>query len=162
MTVKISSFGSKFMAMKHAMEYVRGLRYKLRSIRVPVVECTYIYGDNKSVLVNSGTLHLQLKKKSNSVAFHHVYEGFTLYEWKTTYINTHVNIADLMTKNLPSVIKRTKFSKMVLHFLTPSTEAGEESNHQAAVDEVKILPGQWIEAIIGAVNVWEEQATAQP
>ena len=45
------------MAMKHAAEYVRGLWYKLRVMGVPVVGCTYIYGDNKSVLVNLGTPH---------------------------------------------------------------------------------------------------------
>ena len=64
------------MTMKHATEYVRGLRYKLRSMWIPVVECAYIYGDNKSVLVNSGTPHSQLRKKSNSVALYHVREGF--------------------------------------------------------------------------------------
>ena len=66
-----------------------------------------------------------------------------------------------MTKNLPSGIKRTKFFKMLLHFLTPSIEAGEEDDHNSAAAVVKILPGQWIEAIIGAVAVWEEQAAAQ-
>ena len=91
------SFGSEFVAMKHATEYVRGLRYKLRVMGVPVVECAYIYGDNKSVLVNSGTPHSQLKKKSNSVAFHHVRECSALDEWRTTYINTHGNVADLLT-----------------------------------------------------------------
>jgi len=68
------------MAMKHATEYVRGLRYKLRAIGIPVEECSYIYGDNKSVLVNLGTPHSPLKKKSNSVAFHHIREGSTLDE----------------------------------------------------------------------------------
>ena len=66
------------MAMKHATEYVRGLRYKLRSMGIPVDECAYIYGDNKSVLLNSGKTHSQLKKKSNSVAYHHVRESSTL------------------------------------------------------------------------------------
>ena len=56
-TVETSSFGSEFMAMKHATEYVQGLRYKLRAIGIPVVECAYVYGDNKSVLVNTGTPH---------------------------------------------------------------------------------------------------------
>ena len=68
------------MGMKYATKYVRGLRYKLRVMGVPVVECEYIYSDNKSILVNSGTLHSQLKKKSNSVAFHHVCEGSALDE----------------------------------------------------------------------------------
>ena len=75
-------------------------------------KCAYIYGDKKPVLVDLGTPHSQLKKKSNSVAYHHVLEGSALDEWRTTYINTHENIADLMTKNLPSGVKRTKFCKM--------------------------------------------------
>ena len=66
-----------------------------------------------------------------------------------------------MTKNLPSGIKRTNFCKMVLHFLTPSIEAGEEADHQTLAADVKVLPGQLIEVIIGAINVWEEQAAAQ-
>ena len=83
-------------------------------------ECAYIYGDNKSVLVNSSVPYSQLKKKSNTVTFHHVREGSALDEWRTTYINTHDNIADLMTKNLPSEEKIIKFCKMLLHYLTPS------------------------------------------
>ena len=128
--------------MKHATEYVRGLQYKLRSMGILVDECAYIYGDNKSVLVNLGTPHSLLKKKSNSVACHYVCEGSALDEWRTTYINTHENIVDLMTKNLPSGIKRTKFCKMLLHFLSPSIEAGEEDDHHAAAAVMKVLPGQ--------------------
>ena len=148
------------MAMKHATEYVRGLRYKLRAMGVPVIECAYIYGDNKSVLVNSGTPHSQLKKKSNSVAFHHVREGSALDEWRTTYIIMHENAADLMTKNLPSGAKRTKFCQMLLHFLSPSIEAGKEDDHHAAAAGVNIIPGPWFEAIIGVITIWEEQDAA--
>ena len=127
---------------------------------IPVDECAYIYGDNKSVLVNSGTPHSQLKKKSNSVAYHHCREGSALDEWRTTYINTHENIADLMTKNLPSGAKRTKFCQMLLHFLSPSIEAGKEDDHHAAAAAVNVIPGRWFEAMIGAITVWEEQEAA--
>ena len=68
-TVGTSLFGSKFIAMQHAAGYVQGLWYKLRAIKIPVNECTYTYGDNKSILVNSGTPHSQMKKQSDSVAF---------------------------------------------------------------------------------------------
>ena len=97
--VETSSFGSEFMAVKHATEYVRGLRYKLRSMGIPVDDCTYIFGDNQSVLANTTTPHSQLKKKSNSVAYHHCREGAAFDEWRTTYINTHLNPSDLLTKN---------------------------------------------------------------
>ena len=105
------------MAMKHTTEYMRGLRYKLKEMGIPVIECAYIYGNNKSVLVNSGTPHSQLKQKSNSVAFRHVREGSALDKWRTTYINTHENIACLMTKNLPSGIKRTNFLRCCCTFI---------------------------------------------
>ena len=107
----------KFVVMKHATEYVRGLRYKLRSMGIPVEECCYIYGDNKFVLVNSSTLHSQLEKKSNSVTYHQVREGSALDEWRVTYINTHDNPADLLTKNLPSGEKRLRFVKLYFIYL---------------------------------------------
>ena len=141
--------------MKHVTEYVRGLRYKLRAMGIPVEECAYIYGDNKSVLVNSTVPHSQLKKKSNSVAFHHVREVSALDEWRATCINTHDNIADLLTKNLPSGEKQTKFCKMLLHYLNPSIEIEKLSDKAVPAAVVKVLPRQWIEAIIGAIEFWE-------
>ena len=48
-TAETSSFGSEFMVTKHATEYIRGLRYKLRVMGVPVIECAYIYGDKKNL-----------------------------------------------------------------------------------------------------------------
>ena len=60
------------MAMKHAMDYLTGLRYKLRLMGIPVVKYAYIYDENKSILENLGTMHSQRKKKSNSGTFHHV------------------------------------------------------------------------------------------
>ena len=51
---------------------------------------------------------------------------------------------------------------MLLHFHTPSIEVGEETNHRIAASAVKVLPDQWIEVIIWAVEVWEtKQATAE-
>ena len=41
------------MAMQQAAEYSRGLRYKLLMFGIPVDEPVFIYGDNRSVLVNA-------------------------------------------------------------------------------------------------------------
>ena len=65
-----------------------------------------------------------------------------------------------MTKNLPSGIKRAKFCKILLHFLTPSVDVGEEADQHAAAAAVKVLPGRWTEAIIGAVEVWKTELAA--
>ena len=37
--VECSTFGSELVAMKQCCEYVRGLRYKLRMMGIPVIGC---------------------------------------------------------------------------------------------------------------------------
>ena len=112
-----STFGSEFCAMKQGTEYVRGLRYKLRMMGIPCSSPTYVFGDNQSVLANTTAPASQLKKKSNSIAYHFVREGSARDEWRTTYVNTHENPADLMTKPLPSGDKRSSFIRSMLWWL---------------------------------------------
>ncbi len=114
---KTSTFGSEFVALKHGTEYARRLRYKLRMMGIPVEEATFVFGDNQSVLANTTMPGSQLKKKSNAIAYHFVREGCARDEWRTAYVNTHDNVADLMTKPLPSGEKRWNFVWMLLHHL---------------------------------------------
>jgi hypothetical protein len=53
MSVETSSFGSEFVAMKQCCRNLRGLRYKLRMMGIPVSGPCYICGDNESVLASS-------------------------------------------------------------------------------------------------------------
>ena len=112
-----STFGSEFMAMKQCVEYLRGLRYKLRMMGIPVDLPSFVFGDNQSVLYNTTLPDSTLKKKSLSIAYHFVREGACKDEWRTAYINTHLNPADLLTKPLPGSEKRMNFVRMVLHHL---------------------------------------------
>jgi len=112
-----STFGSEVVAMKQATEYVRGLRFKLRMMGIPVDEPAFVFGDNQSVLANTTAPASTLKKKSNAIAYHFVREGCARDEWRTAYINMHDNVADLFTKPLPSGEKRCKFVRMLLHHL---------------------------------------------
>ena len=122
-----STFGAEFCAMKQATEYVRGLRYKLRMMGIRVDEPAFVFGDNQSVLANTTNPASTLKKKSNAIAYHFVREGCARGEWITTYINTHLNIADLMTKALPSGEKRWSFIHSMLHM-------GQEGSYIAVND----------------------------
>ena len=72
---EVSTFGSEFTAMKQALEYVRGLRYKLRMLGIPVTEPAFVFGDNKSVLANTTVPGSMLKKKMNSLSYHFICEG---------------------------------------------------------------------------------------
>ena len=74
-----------------------------------------MYGDNQSVLANTVIPESVLKKKNQSIAYHFVREGVARSEWRTAYINTHHNEADLLTKQLPSGEKQNCFVKSVLH-----------------------------------------------
>ena len=116
-SVETSSFGSEFIAMKQCCEYIRGLRYKLRMMGIPVGSPTFVFGDNQSVLANTTRPHSILRKKSASIAYHFVREGVAKDEWRTTYLNTHLNPSDLMTKSLPGGEKRTRFTAYFLHYL---------------------------------------------
>ncbi len=44
--IETSVFGAEFIAMKHGMEKLRGLRYRLRMMGVSVDGPLLIYGDN--------------------------------------------------------------------------------------------------------------------
>ena len=116
-TCETSTFGSEFCAMKQGTEYVRGLRYKLRMMGIPCSEPTYVFGDNQSVLANTAVPASQLKKKSNSISYHFVREGCARDEWRTAYVKTHENPADLMTKPLASGEKRSAFIRTMLWWL---------------------------------------------
>ena len=116
-SVESLSFDSEFVAMKQCCEYIRGLRYKLRMMGIPVEGPTYIYGDNQSVLANTTIPDSTLKKKSQSIAYHYVREGVARDEWRTSYVNTHDNEADLLTKQLPHGEMRNGFVSNLLHHI---------------------------------------------
>jgi hypothetical protein len=116
-SVESCSFGSKFVAMKQCCEYLRGLRYKLRMMGIPREGPAYIQGDNQSVLANTTIPDSTLRKKNQSICYHFVREGAARDEWRTTYVNTHDNEADLLTKLLPSGEKRRGFVRSILHHI---------------------------------------------
>ena len=120
--IETSSFGSEFCAMKLCCEYLKGLRYKLRMMGIPVNNPCFIYGDNQSVLWNTSVPESTLKKKSSSVAYHFVREGVSCDMWRTAYVNTKTNPADLMTKMLPSGLNRYRKVRMIMYDIYPEGE----------------------------------------
>eukprot|EP00804_Cyclotella_cryptica_P030528 CCRYP_020632-RA/>CCRYP_020632-RA protein AED:0.45 eAED:0.45 QI:0/0/0/1/0/0/2/0/83 len=65
-----SVFGAEFVALKHGMERLRGLRYKLCMMGVSISGPYYIYGDNMSVIHNTQQPESTLKKKSHPFCYH--------------------------------------------------------------------------------------------
>ena len=105
-TIETSVFGAEFVVMKQGMETLRGLRYKLRMMGVPLSGPSFIYGDNMSVIHNTQRPESTLKKKSNSICYHAVRESVAMGESLTGHVRSENNPADIATKVMPGGRKR--------------------------------------------------------
>jgi len=121
-TIETSVFGAEFVAMKQGMETLRGLRYKLRMMGVPISGPSYIYGDNMSVIHNTQRPESTLQKKSNQICFHALRESVAMGESKTAHVPTKENPADLATKITTGATRRHLVS-MLLHDIYDEHEA---------------------------------------
>ena len=122
-TIETSVFGAEFVAMKIGMEALRGIRYKLRMMGVPVEGPSYIFGDNMSVIHNTQRPESTLKKKSNQICYHAVRESVAMGESLTGHIPTAENPADLATKIIMQVPKREHLVGMVLYDICDDNES---------------------------------------
>jgi hypothetical protein len=100
-TVKTSTFGSEFCAMKIAIDMIEGLCYKLRMMGLPLNGPTSVFCDNQSVVKNTTAPESVLKKRHNAIAYHRAREaqaaGIICVAWE----NGETQIADLLMKLMP-------------------------------------------------------------
>ncbi len=113
-TIETSVFGAEFVAMKHGIKTLRGQRYKIHMMGIPLSGPTYVYGDNKSQVTNSSRPDSTLKKKCNSICYHAIRESVSMGETLFTHIRTGDNLADFLTKTT-SGTKRRKLVRGVVH-----------------------------------------------
>ncbi len=113
-TIESSVFGAEFVAMKHGIKMLRGLRYKIHMMGITLSGPTYVYGDNKSQVTNSSRPELTLKKKCNSICYHAICESVAMGETLLTHIRTGENLADFLTKTT-SGAKCCKLVRGVAH-----------------------------------------------
>lgn len=111
--VETSTFGSEFMALKTATDLVKGLRYKLRMMGIPIEGPAHIKVDNMSVFNNATKPESVLKKKSNSIAYHYVRENVAAGVIRIGWEPSETNLADMLTKT-QSGPTRSRLAKMVL------------------------------------------------
>jgi hypothetical protein len=116
------------------MEKLRGLRYKLRMMGMPIDEPSFIYGDNKSAITNSSRPELVLKKKCNSICYHVCCESVAMNESCFAHINTHDNWADFLTK-VTSGPKRRDLVRNVLYDIYDYKQQQDQSTATRPVTE---------------------------
>ena len=113
-SIETSTFGSEFMALKAAVEMIKGLRYKVRMMGIPLEEATHVLVDNMSVVYNTTRPESTLKKKSNSIAYHYVRESAAAAEIKISHVESSANVSDMLTK-LQTGPEQKRLSQMVLY-----------------------------------------------
>jgi hypothetical protein len=69
-TVESVIFGSETVALRQAVDMIKGLCYKLRMMGVPIEEATKIYCDNELVVKSSTRPESTLKKKHDVINYH--------------------------------------------------------------------------------------------
>ena len=99
-TIETSVFGAESVEMKHGMETLRGLQYRLRMMGIPIEGPSYIYGDNMYVIQNTQRPENTIRKNSNSICYHDTRKSVAMGEALTTHIPTGDNRADLLIKGL--------------------------------------------------------------
>ncbi len=116
-TIETSVFGAEFVAMKHGIEKLWGLCYKLCMLGIPLTGPSFIYADNKSQaqVTNSTIPELTLKKKCNSICYRVVQESIAMSESLITHIDSEDNYQTLWPK-WPAVVNATNW--LVTSFMT--------------------------------------------
>ena len=104
-TVETSTYGSEIVACKIGVEILIEMRYTLRMMGVPLLNETWLFGDNLSVITNCSKPESTLKKKHHSCAYHFIREAVSMGWLFLFHIPSEKNRADILTKALnPSVL----------------------------------------------------------
>ena len=76
------------------METLRGIRYKLRMMGVPIYGPLYIYGEDMLVIHNTQSPKSTFNNKSDSIFYHDVHKSVAIGDSLTLHVGTNNNCAD--------------------------------------------------------------------
>ncbi len=100
-----STFVSKFVAMRIAIEMIEGLRYRLRMMGVAIDGSCNVFCDNNAVAMNS-SCHAAINN-------HWTPEAIAAGVIRVAKEDTTTNVADMLTKCLPGFARACKPSAVV-------------------------------------------------
>ena len=98
-TVETATYGSEFVAARTATDQIIDLRMTLRYLGVPVMEVSYMFGDNKSVVDSASIPQSKLHKRHNALSFHRVREAIASGMLRFIHIPGSCNPADILSKH---------------------------------------------------------------
>ena len=101
------------MAVKTGIELIKGMRYKLHMMGIPVEGHMHVRADNMSVVNITTKPESMLKKKSNAIAYHFVKENVANRTCKIALEPSKTSLADLLMK-IHTGTERAKLALMIL------------------------------------------------
>lgn len=113
-TVETSAFSSEFIALKHCIEEIGHIRFKLRSFGIPIDEersATCVLCDNKATVTNTSNVESKLNKKHSSIAYHFARWHVAARICRIIWVASGNNLADALTKRLGEETRRHLFGE---------------------------------------------------
>ena len=97
--METATYGSEFVAARTCVEQIIDLRNTLRYLGVPIHKCSYMFGDNESVVNSSSVPHAKLHKRHTALSFHRVREAVAAGYVSFNHLPGSDNPADILSKH---------------------------------------------------------------
>ena len=98
-TVETATYGSELVAAKTAAEQIMDIRQTLRDLWAPIGSKSFLFGDNRSVVISATLPHSTLSKCHNILAFHRVWEAIGAKIMAFYWIQSAYNLSDMLSKH---------------------------------------------------------------
>ena len=95
----MTTYGSKFVAARTAVEQIKVNKLGLQYLGVLVFQKLFLFGDNKSVMDFSSIPYAKLHKRHTALSFHRVREMIASNNLVFTFIPGTINPADILSKH---------------------------------------------------------------
>jgi hypothetical protein len=112
-TVESLTFGSEFVALQMAVDMIKGLRYKLRIMGIPLDGPTSVFCDNEGVVKNTTVPESPLKKKHVAICYHRCRESLAAGFIRLAKEHMSTNLVDAFTKLLPGPRQKELLSRVL-------------------------------------------------
>ena len=98
-TVETTTYGSEFVAARTAIDQIIDIRTTLQYLGVPIIDKSYMFGDNRSVVTSSTIPNSTISKRHHLASYHRVREAiaskYISFHWK----DGKSNPADILSKH---------------------------------------------------------------
>ena len=99
--------------MRTRMDLTKGLRYKLRTMGIPIKGPTLVFFDNKSLVTSTSVITSNLAKKHLGICYHVVREANAVGIYLIVHIAVDFNPTDVLTKLLTSAVKKLHIGRIL-------------------------------------------------